>query len=221
MISPAVLEFLTQLKENNNREWFQAHKPAYEKVKKEVEAFVASVIVEVAKFDKSIGLLDAKDCMFRIFRDVRFSPDKSPYKTNIGGFITQGGRKGLNAGYYIHFEPGTCMLAGGVYMPRPDVLKLLRNEVYFHSNEFKAILNKPSFKKLFGDLDDFDKLKKAPKDFPADFPDVDLLKYKSYSVLHTVSDDRILAADYKDYAASVFREMYPFNDFLNRAIANG
>jgi uncharacterized protein (TIGR02453 family) len=163
-----------------------------------------------------------KDCMFRIFRDVRFGADKSPYKTNFGGFIAQGGRKSSYPGYYFHFEPnGESMLAGGVYQPQPDTLKLLRNEVYYHSPELKSLLEKPSFKEKFGTLGDFDKMKKAPKDFPADFPDAELLKYRSYIVSQQIPDKMVVSAAYKSHALELVNELQPFMRFLNRAISNG
>ena len=215
-----ILEFLTQLGQNNTREWFQANKSRYEEAKREVESFVNSVIPAIAKFDETIRYVEAKDCMFRIFRDVRFGGDKSPYKTNFGAFVARGGRKSSFPGYYFHFEPGESMLAGGVYMPPPDVLKLLRNEVYYHSDEFKGILSDPSFHKHFDQLGDFDKLKKPPKDFPVDFPDVDLLKYRSYIVSRVFQDTAVTSGDYRKQLIEMVKELQPFMAFLNRAISN-
>ena len=216
-----VLEFLTQLKLNNNREWFQDNKKWYDDSKKEVENFVSGIITTISAIDPALQNPPMKDCMFRIFRDVRFGADKSPYKTNFGAFIAQGGRKSSYPGYYFHFEPGESMLAGGVYQPQPDTLKLLRNEVYFHSSELKSILEKPSFKNHFNQLGDFDKLKKAPKDFPADFPDIDLLKYRSYIVSENIPDKVIISDNYQKQVLEMVRELQPFMAFLNRAISNG
>jgi uncharacterized protein (TIGR02453 family) len=212
-----VMEFLGDMRENNNREWFEANKGRYEEAKGEFEVLMNRVIASVYRFDPTIGNLRAKDCVFRIYRDVRFSKDKLPYKTNMGGFVSRGGRKGLYAGYYVHAEPGGSMLAGGIYMPPADVLKKVRQEVYFHADEFKGILNDAAFKKTFRMMEE-DKLKKPPKDFPADFADIDLLKYKSYTVLHGVSDETVTSADYVEYAVKVFMVMFPFNAFLNRGI---
>ena len=220
MDTKLVLDFLTQLKLNNNREWFQENKKWYEASKKEVESFISEMIVAISAIDPALQSPPMKDCMFRIFRDVRFGADKSPYKTNFGGFIARGGRKGLGPGYYFHFEPGECMLAGGVYQPQPDTLKLLRNEVYFHSQELKDILEKPSFKKYFASLGDFDKMKKAPKDYPADFPDIDLLKYRSYIVSQTIPDKIVISDSYKKQVLDMVKELQPLMAFLNRAISN-
>ncbi len=221
MDATLVLEFLSQLKLNNNREWFLENKKWYETSKKEVEGFVTEMIATISAIDPSVQTPAMKDCMFRIFRDVRFGADKSPYKTNFGGFIAHGGRKSSFPGYYFHFEPGECMLAGGVYQPQPDTLKLLRNEVYYHSPELKSILEKPSFKKYFDQLGDFDKLKKAPKDFPADFPDIDMLKYRSYIVSQTVPDKTVTSENYRKQLLEMIKELQPFMAFLNRAISNG
>jgi uncharacterized protein (TIGR02453 family) len=221
MISTATFTFLTDLKANNNREWFMANKKAYESAKKEVESFLSGLIPGLAKMDPSVQSPDIKDCMFRIYKDVRFSKDKSPYKTNFGAFIGRGGRKTAYPGYYFHFEPGESMIAGGVYMPQPDILKLVRNEVYFNSAEFRKILEARDFKKYFGKLDEFDKMKKPPKDFPSDFPDIDLLKYRSYIAYVQVKDELVLSADYGLYAMEVAKAMLPLNNFLNRAISIG
>lgn len=212
-----VIDFLSGLKLNNNREWFEANKKQYEAAKLEFEGLLNKLIPMIYKFDPEIGLLTAKDCVFRIYRDVRFSKDKSPYKTNMGGYINKGGRKGMYAGYYVHIEPGSSMLAGGIYMPPPDVLKKARQEVYYHSEEFKSILNGKEFKKVFRQMEE-DKLSRPPKDFPADFKDVDLLKYKSYTVLHTVKDETLLGKDLMEYIASVFKVLHPFNRFINRGL---
>lgn len=220
MINKSTFEFLEELKLNNNRDWFVAQKKAYEAAKLDAEKFVGSMIQEISKFDPAIENPDVKSCMFRIFKDVRFSKDKLPYKTNFGGFIGKGGRKTTLSGYYFHIEPGESMIAGGIYMPQPEVLKMLRNEIYFNSAEFKSILGEKGFKKYFDGLDDFDKMKKGPKDYPADFPELDLLKYKSYIVSAKISDADVLSAGFPEHAIKVAKAMLPLNTFLNRAILN-
>jgi uncharacterized protein (TIGR02453 family) len=221
MNATLVLDFLSQLKLNNNREWFQANKKWYDDSKKEVENFVSGIITTISAIDPALQTPPMKDCMFRIFRDVRFGADKSPYKTNFGAFIAHGGRKSSYPGYYFHFEPGESMLAGGVYQPQPETLKLVRNEVYFHSTELKSILEKPSFKIHFNSLGDFDKMKKGPKDFPADFPDIDLLKYRSYIVSEQIPDKIVVSDNYQKQVLEMIKELQPFMAFLNRAINNG
>jgi len=221
MITTSTFDFLSKLKENNNREWFQQHKKEYESVRKEYESFIGDIIPEISLLDPAIGQPALKDCLFRIYRDVRFSNDKSPYKTHFGAFIGKGGRKTNGVGYYIHIEPGQSMIAGGVYQPQPDILKLIRNEIYFNSAEFKHILTDPKFAGFFGALDDFDKMKQSPKDFPADFPEIDLLKYRSYIVFKTLPDKDILKPDFRKDILEIFKAMLPFHVFLHRAINNG
>jgi len=220
MPTKQTFEFLSQLKLNNNREWFQANKKTYDSVKKEVESLISRIIPELNGIDPEIQNPAMKDCVFRIFKDVRFSADKSPYKTNFGAFIAKGGRKTVYPGYYFHFEPGESFIAGGIYMPQPETLKLVRNEVYFNSTEFKNILGSKEFRKYFTMLDEFDKLKKPPRDFPVDFPDIDLLKYKSYIVSARVPDEKAFSADYLPFALDVCKSILPLNKFLNRAIGN-
>jgi len=221
MNTSAALDFLSQLNRNNNRAWFQQNKKLYDSIRKDYETFVAEMISEISMLDPSIGLPDYKDCIFRIYRDVRFSPDKSPYKTHFGAFVGKGGRKTAGVGYYIHIEPGKSLIAGGVYQPQPDVLKQLRNEIYFNSTEFKKIITDPKFVKNFGQLDDFDKMKLAPKDFPADFPDIDLLKYRSYIIGRDFTDSEVVSADFKMNILAMFSAMLPLHDFLKRAMING
>jgi uncharacterized protein (TIGR02453 family) len=213
-----VLDFLTQLEENNNREWFQQNKKTYDEAKKEVESFVNSVIPEIAKFDESVRYVEAKDCMFRIFRDVRFAKDKSPYKLNMGAWISHAGRKSPGPGYYIHIQPGGSFLAAGVYMPEPDQLKHIRNEIYYNVVEFKSILNDKKLKKYCTGLSDFDKGKIAPRDFPKDFPEIDLLKYRHYTVHYPLRDEMVASDHFQEVTVMVFRSMHPFNMFLHRAL---
>lgn len=220
MDASLVLEFLAQLKLNNNREWFQENKKWYEASKIEVERYITEMINTISAIDPALQNPTVKDCMFRIFRDVRFGADKSPYKTNFGAFIARGGRKSSFPGYYFHFEPGESMLAGGVYMPQPETLKLLRNEVYFHSTDLINILEKPSFKKYFDKLGDFDKLKKPPKDFPADFNDIELLKYRSYIVSQLIPDATVTSVNYNNQVLEMITQLQPFMAFLHRAISN-
>ena len=156
--------------------------------------------------------------MFRIFRDVRFAKDKSPYKTNMGAWITKGGRKSPGPGYYLHIQPGESMLAGGVYMPEPDQLKKIRQEIYYNADEFKAILGNSSSKKYFDSLSDWDKQKLAPRDFPKDFPDIDLLKYRHYTVAYMLSDKQLVSKDFAKLVVKVFSLMQPLNAFLERAL---
>lgn len=211
-----VLVFLEKLQENNHKEWFDANRTLYQKAKADFEKFISEVIKGIAAFDPEVSGLQAKECMFRIFRDVRFSRDKTPYKNNFGAFISKGGRKSFYAGYYIHIEPGASFAGGGIYMPQGDVLKKLRNEIYFNAGEFKQIIGSEDFRKHFGELMDM-KLTRPPQGFDKDFSDIELLKYKSYVVGHQFSDEEVLSEDFHAGVMKTFFLMLPMNKFLNRA----
>jgi uncharacterized protein (TIGR02453 family) len=183
-------------------------------------AFLEKIIPEIALFDPEVTAIQPKDCIFRIYRDVRFSNDKSPYKTHIGAFISKTGHRGNNPGYYIHLEPGQSFLAGGLYMPPPDLLKAVRNEIYFNTEEFKAIIGQPDFIEYFGKLDDFEKLTRPPKGFAADWPDIDLLKYKSYVVTHHLTEENLFSSGLAEYSIKVFNAIFPLNNFLQKARNN-
>ena len=215
-----VIDFLSELKVNNDRDWFQKNKKLYESIKSEMLAFLGKIIPEIALFDPEVTAVQPKDCIFRIYRDVRFSNDKSPYKTHIGAFISKTGRKGNYPGYYIHLEPDQSFLAGGLYMPPPDLLKAVRNEIYFNADVFKAIINHPDFTKYFANLDDFDKLSRPPKGFEPEWPDIDLLKYKSYVVTHNLGEMKWLSTNFMEYCLTVFEAIQPLNKFLQNARIN-
>jgi uncharacterized protein (TIGR02453 family) len=214
-----VLDFLSDLSKNNNRDWFTQNRKKYEFARKVAENFVEQIIVEIRKFDDQIPELKTKDCFFRINRDVRFSNDKSPYKTNFGAFITKGNRKGPYSGYYIHFESGSCFLAGGIYMPEPETLKALRDEIYFNYTNFNKIISNKEFIRLFDKIEG-DSLVKVPKQYPADHPGAEYLKLKSFSVVHSVNEKQVCNDSYLQYATGVFKTMLPMNHFLNFAVDN-
>lgn len=211
--------FLNQLKENNYKEWFHENKPLYEEAKKEFENFVKILIHEICAFDQEIGLPEPKDCIFRIFRDIRFTNDKTPYKTNFGAFLAKGGnRKSEYGGYYFHLEPGNSMLAGGIWLPQPDILKAVREEIYNNTDEFLSILNHADFQKHFGDFDQDYLLKTAPRDYPKDWPYIGYLKHKSYTMSKSIPDQVIGGNKLMDEVTKVFKAMSPINNFFNRII---
>lgn len=213
-----ILAFLAELAENNNREWFAENKSRYQQAVADFEQMVNYAIGRIAEFDKDIAGMQAKDCIFRIYRDVRFSNDKSPYKQYFGAYISaKGGRKSERAGYYIHIEKGSCMLSGGIYCPQPAVLKALRQAVYDNIDEFKQIVEDPAFAKAF-EIGETDKLKTVPRGFPKDFADGEYLKQKHYTFTHLVPDDFFAADDCIDKAIEVFKLMYTGNRFLNYTV---
>jgi uncharacterized protein (TIGR02453 family) len=213
------LAFLTVLKENNYKEWFHENKPLYEEAKKEFEPFVNILIQEIRSIDKEVGHLEPKDCIFRVFRDIRFSKDKTPYKTNFGAFVAKGGgRKSEFGGYYFHLEPDNCLLAGGIWMPQPDILKAMRQEIYHNIDEFLEILSNKEFKKNFGEIDQDHMLKTSPKDYPKDWAHIDLLKFKSYTISKALTNEMVADAKLLDEVRIVFKAMFPINKFFNRVI---
>ncbi|MCD4735822.1 MAG: DUF2461 domain-containing protein [Bacteroidales bacterium] len=162
MLLSQTFEFLSELKKNNNRDWFTEKKNQYLSAKAEFESFIGDILLVSAQFDKSLAGIDVSKCVFRIYRDIRFSKDKTPYKTHFGAFMSRDGRKGKYAGYYIHLDPGGSFIAGGVYKPDKDVLKSVRSEIYYNLSEFESILNEKRFKDIYAGLDG-EKLVRPPK----------------------------------------------------------
>ena len=218
MNAPELLRFLSELKANNHRDWFLANKKWYDTVKKDFEQFVTKVILEVGAFDKDIQYLEVKDCTYRINRDVRFSADKSPYKTQMGAYLAKGGKKSIYSGYYIHFEPGECFLSGGVYMPLPENLKKIRQGIYDNIDEFNEIINNKAFTKHFKAIEG-DKLKSFPKDFPKD-EKFAILKYKNFYVMKKEPETLVASDKYMNEIVETFKALKPFNDFMNQIISD-
>jgi uncharacterized protein (TIGR02453 family) len=214
------LAFLKDLKSNNNKEWFDKHKNLYLEAKEEFETDVDELIKEIRRFDKKISPdLKGKDCAFRIYKDVRFSKDKTPYKTNFGASISPGGKKSVEAGYYIHLEPGGSFLAGGVWMPEPPMLNAIRQEIDYNPQAFLKILKSASFKKYFKGLDEEDKLKTAPKGFEKDHPQIELLKNKHFIVSSQIAEKSLSDKNFVTAVASGFKAMYPLIQYLREATA--
>ncbi len=219
-INPSTFQFLNDLKENNDRDWFKANKPRYEEARNEFETFIVALLGQIEQFDPSVAHHKAKDCIFRIYRDVRFSKDKSPYKTHFGAHVTSAAKRSeihSRAGYYIHLEPGASMLAGGAYLPQGPWLKAIRQEIVYETEAFKKILNDKDFKHYFGEMEG-EKLKTAPRDYPKDHPEIELLRHKSFLASHRCSDEEVLSGDFLQHSAKVFQALYPFDQFLNRAM---
>lgn len=215
-----ILNFLRELTANNNREWFAQHKDWYNEVKAEFEGMGELLIHRISEFDPEVRYLKAKDCIFRIYRDTRFSLDKTPYKDHMGIFIAaNGGRKSYRGGYYFHLQPdGHSMLAGGVWCPTPELLKELRQSVYDNMDELLDIIHQPLFQTYYPRFWDTEKLKTVPRGFPKDFPHAELLKLKHYMVEHLLTDQEVEMDDIIEQAVKGFRVLQPLNTFLNYTV---
>jgi len=212
------LAFLKNLKSNNNKDWFDTNKKSYLLAKEEFETFVDKLIQGIAKSDKKISPdMKGKDCTFRIYKDVRFSKDKTPYKTNMGASINPGGRKSLVAGYYFHCEPGGSFLAGGVYMPEPEILQAIRQEIDYNPDALLKVMRSASFKKYFKGLDEEDKLKNPPKGFDKEHEHIELLKNRHFIVSYDISDKQMLGKDLEKEVIAGFKAMQPFLEYLREA----
>ena len=209
----STLQFLRNLEKNNNREWFNENKTLYQEAQQDVISFVEKLIEEIADFDEEMGKLEAKKSVFRIYRDTRFSKDKTPYKTNFGAGLGMGKGNKIS-GYYLHIEPGKSFLAGGVYKPEPSVLKTIRQEISAFGDEFKAILEQDEFRNYFRGLSVEDKLKKVPQGFEKDDKMAEYLKLKHFIVTHPISDEQLLSENAVKEFTKIFKAMKPLNDFL-------
>lgn len=210
-----LLKFLKDLEKNNTKEWFHENNETYQKLRSDFIQFVGQLIEEIAKFDKGVAGLDPKKCIFRINRDIRFSKEKSPYKTNFGAAMGEGGKKTEKAGYYFHAEPGKSFIAGGIWMPSSEVLSNIRQEIDYNQDEFKKLLETKDFKKYFGELEG-ESLKTAPKGYTTDHPLIEVIRQKSFVMTHYYEDKELKEIKAKE-VAGVFEKMKPVNDFLNRS----
>jgi len=220
IIEKSTLTFLKDLRKNNNRDWFKNNKPRYEEAKDNVEQFMDALIAKVAKWDPSIAHHTGKSVMFRIYRDVRFGKDKSPYKTHFGAHVSGAEKKSdihSRAGYYIHIGPGESMIAGGAYMPHGPWIKNIREAIDTNPKELKKILNRKAFKETFGDIEG-EKLKTAPRGFPKDHPEIELLRHKSFHVAHGCPDKHVLAKDFLSHATKVCKTLHPLDVWLNERV---
>ncbi|BDC98377.1 DUF2461 domain-containing protein [Persicobacter psychrovividus] len=213
MISRSTFDFLSQLQDNNNREWFQEHKALYISAKDELAALMAQLIPIAAKYDPLLALEDPKKSVFRIYRDVRFSKDKRPYKTHLGAWIS-GNRKSDRAGIYVHLEPEKCMIAGGVWQPQGARLKSIREEIYYNGDAFRQIVEAPDFVAQFGGLQG-DTLKTAPRGYDKNDPLIAFLRHKDFLAMKPMPIQDFMQERILTQCDEIFRAMAPLNQFLN------
>lgn len=219
-ISKDTLAFLTDLKKHNDRDWFAKNKPRYEAAYTDWQRFVGELITGIAKFDKNVAKakFQPKNCVFRIYRDVRFSKDKSPYKTHLAArFMTRKGKWQV-PGYYIHVAPENTFIGGGIYMCEPVQLQALREEISLNPARFKKIVSHATFKKLFKLQGD--KLVNVPRGFAKDDPMAEYLKHKDVLMMHIPKEKEMLSPKFSDYCISIFKAMQPLNSFMEKPLAN-
>lgn len=220
MLSENTLSFLKKLQRNNNKEWFEKNRTLYEEAKEDFETLIEKVIAFLGKNDEAIAILKPKDCMFRINRDVRFSKDKSPYKTNFGGYIVNGGKKSLLAGYYFHCEPGKSFVGGGLWMPQAPELKKVRQEIDYCWDEFKGLLQNKKFKTIYTDLNKSPEysLVNIPRDYDKENPAAEYLKLKSFVCQQSIADSDLTSKNLEKKLFEAFATLKPLADFINRSI---
>ncbi len=220
MLQSATLKFLRALKKNNNKPWFDSHRNVYAEARKDFENFIQQVIDKHSKIDSDLENLVAKNCLFRINRDIRFAKDKSPYKKNFAASMDKGGKKSGLAGYYFHLEPGNSFLGAGIWQPEAPALKKIRQEIDYCSEEFGKILNAKKFKSVFSGLytgEDV-QLKKVPHGFDKDDEAAEFLKFKSWMVLQYLSDEELQSKDLLKKTLQAYSLAHPFINFLNRPL---
>ena len=213
----ATIDFLTQLRSHNNREWFQAHKEQYDLLRSRFVSDVERLISLLASHDEELRGLHVQDCIYRIYRDIRFSPDKTPYKTYFSAYMARGGRKSPRAGYYLHIEPGNVALSGGIWCPDARLLKALRMAIYDNLEEWQSIVEAPDFKQTYP-IFVGETLKRVPREFPTEGDHVEWVKRKDYTVWGLQPDDFLSQPDWVEQAAQTLLKIKPMNDFLNYTV---
>lgn len=212
------LRFLAELNAHNSKEWMDANKAWYQECRQEFIGVISEVLKQMSAFEPAVADLEARKCIFRINRDIRFSNDKRPYKVNFGAAISEGGKHSENPSYYFHLQPGQNFIGGGIYMPAGEILKKIRQEVDYNPEELKKIVEQSGFQKVFGEIRG-EKLKTAPKGYPKDHPNIEFLKLKSYTVMTEVSDQKVSQDSVVEEVVKVFQQMKPFNDYLAVAVS--
>ena len=214
-IDRSTLKFLADLRRHNYRLWFAENRSRYEAAREDLYLFVQAVIDEIVKFDPIFKGLEAKNCIYRINRDIRFTNDKTIYKTNFGAFMVRGGKKNGDRfpGYYLHIEPGQSFISGGSYMPPAPWLKAIRERIAIEGDNLVKILNNREFRMYFNRLEG-EKLKLPPRGFSKDHPHIELIKMKSFLTEKPLTDSEVVDPGFFEVVTGAFRAMKPLNDFL-------
>lgn len=218
-ISAKIFDFLNLIEKNNNREWFTENKHLFTEAQADFQDFVEELIAEMGKFDKSILKLDPKKALLRIYRDTRFSKDKTPYKTYFGASLGMG-KMNSQAGFYLHVEPGKSFLASGIYLPEAPILKEIRKEISVFKDDFLKAINDKDFKKYYGEPNDENKLKNVPQGFEKQDPMAEYLKLKSFIGVCNISNKELSNKNAVKNISKIFEAAKPLNDFLDTPILN-
>ncbi|EMY77728.1 PF09365 family protein [Leptospira weilii serovar Ranarum str. ICFT] len=220
MLHPSTLDFLKKLAKNNNKPWLEKNKDRFVEAKADFENLIAELVVGLAKINPSLTGVDPKKCIFRIYRDVRFSKNKEPYKTNFGASIGANGKDLGKPLFYVHVQPGgESFLAGGLYMPDSPVLKKVREVILENSKSLIKIVQEKKFVKEFGGLSDM-KLKTSPKGFAKDHPDLEWIQYTSYIVEKKLKDEDLLSKNWIKHTIESYKILQPFLGYLNDALSD-
>ena len=217
-IQPIVFDFLLQLEQNNNREWFAKNRSLYDESLSIISVFTDELIKRIAEFDSSVLRETSKTSIFRIYRDIRFSPNKVPYKNHFGIYIVNGGKSSKYAGYYVHIEPNKSMLAGGLWCPEKEVLSKIREDIYYNPETLLSILNQNKFKQTFKQLSLEGKLKKPPKGYSTEFEHIDLIQNKHYIIDKSLTNEEILNDEFINHLVNLCKIISPLNNYLNSII---
>jgi uncharacterized protein (TIGR02453 family) len=221
MLESSTLKFLKDLRKNNNKAWFDAHRSAYETARANFEKFIQTVIDHHGKKDPDLKNMLAKSCMFRINRDVRFSKDKSPYKSNFGASMNRGGKKSIFAGYYFHLEPGNSFAGGGIWMPMPEDLKKIRQEIDYNLADFRKIVESKKFKSVYGGLSMEPEylLSRVPKGYEPSNPAAEYLKRKSLIAMIEIKDTTLTSKDLLKTTLTAYQALQPLVEFINESVS--
>lgn len=217
MLTKVTTDFLTKLKKNNNREWFEKNKATFLLMKAEVEGLMEEVLKTCSKMDESLKDIDAKKTVFRIYRDVRFSKDKSPYKSHMGAVVGKGGKENKTTGFYIHIEPGGSFMAAGAWQPDAPLLKKIRQELDYNSADFNKIISNKKFKSYWGEIENH-RLSNPPKGYDKTHPDIELLKLTSFIFSHKLNDSQLTGKALVKEIAEGYKIIQPFIKFIDTAL---
>lgn len=217
-ITPETINFLTDLSQNNNKAWFEDHKAQYQEAKKNFEELISEYLRQLALEEPDFALLRPKDCIFRIYRDVRFSKNKAPYKNHLAAGINKGGKRVHVPGYYLHITPGSSIFGGGIWRPEPELLVKIRQEIDYNFKEFSQIINKIKASGLFGEIEDEEALTRPPKGYSEDNPAIKFIRMKSFIFSCSLSDKEVVAKNFLSKLMEAYRALRPFNAFIGRAL---